>query len=98
VVIKNHVYICDMSELPLFDEYLLSKKIDAKAFEQAENELYLSLKGIYDQVSPKSFTSQKLYLINPLRRKYLSQVEVEKPKPKPKMMRPKIAMPKPKIK
>jgi hypothetical protein len=87
-----------MSELPLFDEYLLSKKIDANAFKKAENELYLSLKDIYDQVSPKSFTSQKLYLINPLRRKYLSQVMVEKPKPKPKMMRPKIAMPKPKMK
>lgn len=97
-MIKNHVYICVMSDLPLFDEYLLSKKIDANAFKKGENELYLSLKTVYDQVSPKSFTSQKLYLINPLRRKYLSLVEVEKRKPKPKMMRPKIAMPKPKIK
>jgi len=98
VVIKNHVYICDMSDLPLFDEYLLLKKIDAKAFKMGDKELYSSLKVVYDQVSPKSFTSQKLYLINPLRRKYLSAVVVEKPKPKPKMMKPKIAMPKPKMK
>jgi len=98
VAIKNHVYICAMSEFPLFDEYLLSKKIDANLFKKAEGQLYASLKDIYDQVSPKSFTSQKLFLINPLRRKYLSKVEVETPKPKRKMMRPKIAMPKPKMK
>lgn len=53
-----------------FEEYLISKKIDAKAFKEAESELFLSWHVEYDQMHPNSFTSQKLYLINPIRLKY----------------------------
>lgn len=54
-----------------FKEYLHSKKIDADAFLKAESTQYDYLKNYFDQVSPNSFTAQKLFLINDLRRKYL---------------------------
>jgi hypothetical protein len=47
--------------------------------------------------TPSSFTSQKLYLINPIRRKYLLKEEpTEKPKSAPVAARP-VMRPKPKI-
>jgi hypothetical protein len=54
-----------------FKEYLHSKKIDSDAFVKAEGTQYDYLKNYFDQVSPSSFTAQKLFLINDLRRKYL---------------------------
>ncbi len=86
-----------MSEFPSFNEYLESKKIDAKAFAKSETELYMSLKEVFDQVHPDSFTAQKLFLINPIRRKYQLKETVEKKAGKPKMARPVIPKPKPKI-
>jgi hypothetical protein len=53
-----------------FEEYLISKKIDSKAFQEAEENLWTSWKDEFDQVHPNSFTMQKLNLINPIRRKY----------------------------
>ena len=53
-----------------FEEYLISKKIDSNAFLAAEPSLWKEWSAIFDQVSPASFTAQKLYLINPIRRKY----------------------------
>jgi hypothetical protein len=64
-----------------FEEYLITKKIDHMPFQQAEPMLYESWKAEFEQVHPNSFTAQKLYLINPLRRKYLlkqEEVKVEK--------------------
>ncbi len=86
-----------MSEFPIFDDYLRKKKIDADAFKKAETDLYSSLKEVYDQMHPDSFTAQKLFLINPIRRKYQLKEVAEKPAEKPKTMRPKIMKPKPKI-
>ena len=77
-----------------FTEYLKSKKIDPKPFVLNERELFDELKKVFDQVHPDSFTAQKLFLINPLRRKYKlkeEQAEVVKKKP---MARPKISKPK----
>lgn len=54
-----------------FEDYLISKKIDSAAFLQAEPERWKTWKEEFEQVHPKSFTAQKLYLINPLRRRYL---------------------------
>ncbi|PZR38425.1 MAG: hypothetical protein DI538_09685 [Azospira oryzae] len=54
-----------------FEEYLISKKIDSVALHHAEPVLWQEWKMLFGQMSPASFTSQKLYLINPLRRKYL---------------------------
>ncbi|MEM9671607.1 MAG: hypothetical protein ACFB15_15655 [Cyclobacteriaceae bacterium] len=53
-----------------FEEYLEKKKIDSSAFQQAEEELWLEWQGLFEQIHPDSFTSQKLFLINPIRRKY----------------------------
>lgn len=82
-----------------FEEYLISKKINSEAFKIAEPLLWQEWHGLFDQMSPASFTAQKLYLINPIRRKYqhkdssppvVSAVEL-KPAAKP-MMRPKPKM------
>jgi hypothetical protein len=57
-----------------FEDYLISKKIDSAAFIRAEPERWKTWKAEFEQVHPNSFTAQKLYLINPLRRKYLLKV------------------------
>jgi hypothetical protein len=61
------VYLCHVD----FDQYLTSKKIDAKAFSAAEPALFDLWKKEFEQMHANSFTVQKLNLINPLRRKYL---------------------------
>ena len=53
-----------------FSAYLISKKIDEKAFSEAEPAVFLQWKSEFDQMHENSFTLQKLNLINPLRRKY----------------------------
>ena len=61
-----------------FEAYLISKKIDSATFKTAEPELWAEWKSAFDQQHPKSFTAQKLYLINPVRRKYpLKEVPAE---------------------
>ena len=71
-----------------FEEYLGSKKIDSNAFQCAEPQKWQNLKFVFDQVHPDSFTAQKLYLINKIRRafpfKAMDQIEV----PQKKKMRP----------
>ena len=75
------------------EEYLHSKKIDSSAFKVSEESKFTEPEKLYDQMHPDSFTAQKLYLINPLRRKYnwKEKTVVENTKP---MMKPKIAKPK----
>ncbi len=86
-----------------FEEYLSSKKIDSIAFEQAEKALFSDWRQEFDQMHPNSFTAQKLFLINGLRRRFPLKIEpanqeLKDPKPvantipaKPKpIMRPKI--------
>ena len=51
-----------------FEEYLNSKKIDASAFKQKSPQQYEELRNIFDQVHPNSFTAQKLFLINDIRK------------------------------
>jgi hypothetical protein len=77
-----------------FQDYLTEKKIDALAFQQAEPALYDALKVVFDQMHPASFTAQKLYLINPLRRKYWKKdmpaaLPAQEPTPPRPVMRPK---------
>ena len=105
-------YACILINLATvdFEAYLLSKKIDSAAFLGAESKLWNAWKYEFDQVHPKSFTAQKLYLINPIRRKYplaqqpdIKKVTDEEPAPEsvpekvagPAVVRPKPAMPKP---
>ena len=82
-----------------WEEYLASKKIDSNLFKQQEERVWASWKALFDQMHPNSFTAQKLYLINSIRRKYpLVQTEVveKEPSSKPKA-KPKINMTKPKL-
>jgi hypothetical protein len=53
-----------------FEAYLISKKIDSDAFRNAEPAVWKTWNLEFDQMHPTSFTAQKLYLINPVRRKY----------------------------
>ena len=58
-----------------FEAYLSSKKIDSAAFKKAEPVLWDAWRKEFEQVHPNSFTAQKLYLINPIRRKYHQAIE-----------------------
>lgn len=49
---------------------MTKKKIDPQAFKLGEPELWAEFEHIFNQVHPDSFTAQKLYLINPIRRQY----------------------------
>lgn len=95
-----------------FDSYLKNKKIDPSLFQKAEPKLWHEFKTIFDQVHPDSFTAQKLFLINGIRRKYpfieedaVSNTEnteqesaaPKKPKPKVKTSSSASAKPKPKM-
>lgn len=87
-----------------FEEYLVGKKIDPVLFREGEPALWSSWERDFAQLHPASFTAQKLYLINTLRRKYHLKVSTpqaghvpaaEKPANKPSA-RP-IVRPKPKM-
>ena len=54
-----------------WEEYCIKKKIDSEAFKKGDSAKWQELKDIFDQVHPNSFTEQKKFLINNLRRKYL---------------------------
>jgi hypothetical protein len=58
-----------------FEAYLSSKKIDSAAFKKAEPVLWDAWRKEFEQLHPNSFTAQKLYLINPIRRKYHQAIE-----------------------
>jgi hypothetical protein len=58
-----------------FEDYLQSKRIDSSAFQKSEPHLWNTWKAEFEQMHVASFTAQKLYLINPVRRKYLLKTE-----------------------
>ncbi|MBO6495128.1 MAG: hypothetical protein JJ978_06160 [Roseivirga sp.] len=81
-------------EYPDFKTWLKQKKIDPKAFASKEMERFMELKKLFDQVNPNSFTAQKLFLINSIRRAYPLQEEEavavkKKPMAKPRIVKPK---------
>ena len=53
-----------------FTEYCNSKSINAIQFKRSDEILYNDLEVYFNQVHPDSFTAQKLFLINELRRRY----------------------------
>lgn len=68
------------------EAYLISKKIDPEIFRDKEPALWKSWEHELEQMHPNSFTAQKLYLINPIRRKYplkSEPVSLEKAVPPP---------------
>lgn len=80
-----------------FEEYLGKKKIDSTAFKLTEPTLWHEWSVLFESMSEASFTAQKLYLINPTRRKYLLKEELtEKPKSAPVASKP-VMRPKPKM-
>lgn len=54
-----------------FEDYLISKKIDIKAFRQHEAERFQEWEVLFAQLHAESFTTQKKFLLNDMRRKYL---------------------------
>ncbi|WP_317038920.1 hypothetical protein [Roseivirga echinicomitans] len=84
-------------EIKDFETYLKDKKIDSAAFQKGEPEQWGKFKALYDQMHPNSFTAQKLYLINPIRRAFPLKEEVLEKAAPTAQARPKVMMrPKPK--
>ena len=53
-----------------FEEYLTQKKINANQFRTNEPARYAEWEAEFSQMHPESFTAQKKFLINDIRRKY----------------------------
>lgn len=49
----------------------MAKKIDGQRFKQAEPTLYTEWAALFELVHPDSFTVQKKFLLNTIRRQYL---------------------------
>jgi len=62
-----------------FETYLAGKKIDSQAFKASEPEKWQEFNDLFEKVHPESFTVQKKFLINKLRRLYLLQTPVTEP-------------------
>jgi hypothetical protein len=58
-----------------FSEYLISKNIDESSFFATDSAVYNQWKMLFDQLSPNSFTDQKKFKINQIRRKYVLKSE-----------------------
>ncbi len=56
-----------------FEEFLISKKIDAALFYKNDAISFNTWKSEFDQMHPKSFEARKLFLINKIRRMYKLQ-------------------------
>lgn len=53
-----------------FEDYLKSKKIDEGAFKKADHVRYEEWRGLFADMHPESFTAQKKFLLNEIRRRY----------------------------
>jgi hypothetical protein len=53
-----------------FKEFLIKKKIDPDKFESGDPARWEEFSQLFGQMHHTSFTSQKLYLINTIRRKF----------------------------
>ncbi len=85
-------------ELLNFEDYLKGKKIDPELFRTSEPGIWDEYKMLFEQMHPESFTAQKLFKINGIRRKYPCKQETEQAKPAPSVApKPKIFV-KPKMK
>ena len=78
-------------------EYCVSKKIDPETFKKAEPTKWLEFSEIFNQVHPESFTQQKKFLINDIRRKYPLKETVQATNPTVPAAKPAIKVA-PKIK
>ena len=54
-----------------FEDYLKQKKIDVDAFQKADLNRFHEWNDLFQTMHPESFTAQKKFLINDIRRRYL---------------------------
>ncbi len=74
-----------------FIEYLTHKKVDWKKFSESDPNQFGHFAELFQQMSPKSFTDQKLFLINSIRRAFPLEISDSNEKPKAvKKLKPKI--------
>ncbi len=66
-----------------FEDYLSGKKIDSSLFRAGEPDRWEAFRASFEGVHPDSFTAQKKFLLNDLRRRYLLQGAEAKPAGKP---------------
>jgi hypothetical protein len=53
-----------------WDEYCHKKRIDSTAFRGAEPIMWAEWKTMFEQMHPNSFTEQKKFMINDVRRRF----------------------------
>lgn len=63
-----------------FAEFLVQKNIDAARFRAAEPTRFAEWEDLFPRLHPESFTMQKKFLINDVRRRYPALALVEAPK------------------
>ncbi len=62
-----------------FEEYLRLKKIDEETFGKVDPARYMEWKELFVTMHPDSFTAQKKFLINEIRRRYHLKEDVFRP-------------------
>lgn len=62
-----------------FDEFLVQKKIDAARFRAAEPARFAEWAELFPRLHPESFTMQKKFLINDVRRRHPLRNEAVEP-------------------
>lgn len=76
-----------------FEEYLKNKKIDPKKFKKGLPEQFEEWNSIFQKVHPESFTQQKLFLLNNLRRRYIfEELKEDKKITAARSVKPKIPL------
>ena len=60
-----------------FEEYLKAKKIDSAEFKNEDQARFTEWESIFQTMHPDSFTAQKKFLINDIRRRYILGNEPE---------------------
>ena len=54
-----------------FEDYLIQKKIDKNLFLKSKPLVFEEWKQLFEQIHPDSFTAQKKFFINSIRREFL---------------------------
>ncbi len=54
-----------------FEDYLIKKKIDKTLFLKFKPQVFEEWKRLFEQIHPDSFTAQKKFFINSIRREFL---------------------------
>ena len=70
---------CEKIGIMEFEEYLRLKKIDQQTFSTVDSARYAEWKELFTTMHPDSFTAQKKFLVNEIRRRYHLKEDVSKP-------------------